>query len=83
MSRLLGIVLWGAVILLTTVTGSEAACIAISKAADFSKIRKNLSGDYCLTADIDMSGVSNFTPIGLPEFAKHHIGFTSPRGPDD
>lgn len=48
---------------------ASAACVSISKPADLEKVRKNLQGDYCLAADLDMSGVANFTPIGLPEFS--------------
>jgi hypothetical protein len=42
-----------------------AACIAISKPADLNKIRSNLGGNFCLTADIDLTGVANFRPIGV------------------
>lgn len=38
--------------------------IEISNAAEFDAIRNNLSGFYKLTADIDLSGYPNFTPIG-------------------
>ena len=42
----------------------SAACTAISTPADLNKIRANLAGQFCLTKDIDMSGVANFVPIG-------------------
>lgn len=38
--------------------------ILISTPQDLNNIRNNLSGDYELTNDIDMSSFGNFTPIG-------------------
>jgi len=38
----------------------------ITNATELSAIRSNLSGSYVLMNDIDMSGVTNWTPIGMP-----------------
>jgi hypothetical protein len=44
--------------------GSDDDPIQITTAAEFNAIRNNLSGHYILTKDIDLSGFSNFEPIG-------------------
>ena len=38
----------------------------IRTAEEFSAIRNNLGGNYVLMNDIDMSGITNWTPIGMP-----------------
>jgi len=43
---------------------APAACIQISTPADLDNVRNDLAGQYCLAADIDMSGVADFAPIG-------------------
>jgi hypothetical protein len=40
------------------------ACIGISTIQDLDAVRNNLAGNYCLTANIDGSTVSEFIPIG-------------------
>jgi hypothetical protein len=39
-------------------------CVQVATPADLDKVRKHLSGDFCLANDIDLSGVENFKPIG-------------------
>jgi len=46
-----------------TVAAQEET-VSISDASDFDTIREDLSGDYALTNDIDLSGVPDFEPIG-------------------
>jgi hypothetical protein len=38
--------------------------VQVATPADLDKVRKHLSGDFCLANDIDLSGVENFKPIG-------------------
>ncbi len=40
-----------------------AACTPIASPADLQNMQNNLAGSYCLTTNLDMTGVS-FTPIG-------------------
>ena len=40
------------------------AATPISTAQELDNVRNNLSGDYILIADIDLSGYANWTPIG-------------------
>ena len=44
-------------------SGEEAEVIEIADAEGLSAINNNLSGNYVLTADIDLAGVE-WTPIG-------------------
>lgn len=41
----------------------ESTCIPIQTADDFNQIRHDLTGDYCLTEDIDLSAYTNWEPI--------------------
>ena len=43
------------------------AAIEISTASELNDIRLNLAADYILTADIDLSSIANWEPIGTPE----------------
>ena len=47
--------------------GTVAAQEDISNAQELQDIRDDLDGDYVLTDDIDLSGVTNFEPIGVEE----------------
>ena len=44
--------------------GSDDDPIQITTTAEFNAIRNDLSGHYILANDIDLSGFSNFEPIG-------------------
>jgi hypothetical protein len=44
--------------------GSDDTPVAIKTAAELDAIRNNLSGNYILEADIDLSSYTNFVPIG-------------------
>jgi GH25 family lysozyme M1 (1,4-beta-N-acetylmuramidase) len=54
----------------TLVNGDSATCPAsppcqsIGTASELQAVNQNLSGQYCLTQDIDASSISDFTPIG-------------------
>ncbi len=42
-------------------------CVLISTADEFDSIRNDLSGKYFIVNNIDMSGITNFMPIGTKE----------------
>ena len=43
---------------------ANAACTQISTAAQLQAMKNDLAGTYCLQADIDLSAIANFMPIG-------------------
>jgi len=43
---------------------ASAACTPIHDAAELDAVRNNLTGNYCLANDIDMSAITYFAPIG-------------------
>src|SRR5438046_1340063 len=73
---------WSPTIVLAEVLSSRAAatCTPISKPSDLNKIRANLGGNFCLTADIDLAGIANFTPIGLEGERHPFVGTFDGRG---
>ena len=58
---------------------AAAACVEIKTAADLNKIRANLFGSFCLAADLDLSSVANFRPIGQ-ESGRPFLGTLDGRG---
>ena len=58
---------------------AAAPCTEINTPADLNRIRNNLSGNYCLAKDIDMTNVANFAPIG-PDSFRSFLGTIDGRG---
>ncbi len=56
--------LFGAGLVAPAPSRAAVACTFVHTAAQLQAIANDLNGDYCLTADIDLSSISNFTPIG-------------------
>lgn len=52
---------------LAIMTNAAETEISISTAEDFNNIRNNLSGNYKLTSNIDLSSFKSWTPIGSDE----------------
>jgi hypothetical protein len=64
MHRIAHISIWVAIAAFASAFGAEAACIPIKTVNQLQNIQDNLSGDYCLSNDIDASSKTNFKPIG-------------------
>src|SRR5262249_10970547 len=47
-----------------TIEPNATSCILIRTAQQLQAMNKNRSADYCLANDIDLSSISNFTPVG-------------------
>jgi hypothetical protein len=54
-----------AIAILSSATAAQAACTAVSTAADLQAVHDNLSAAYCLENDLDLSSVANFIPLAV------------------
>lgn len=57
--------------------------IEIFDASDFINIKNNLSGDYILMNDIDLSSIQSWNPIGgniMYDFGKQQLGYLEKSG---
>jgi hypothetical protein len=62
--------------LLCAAVEASSAQIVIHSAADLRGVSNNMAAYYVLDADVDLSSVANFAPIGVPNSAADPLPFT-------